>query len=55
MSKKIRVVMHYPGVDSAVNSGVGVRSQPVFSKSVCAVMLAGAMVLGGVRFLACLC
>ena len=43
MSKKIRVVKHYSGV----NSGVGADSQPVLSKSVCAAMLAGAMVLGG--------
>ena len=43
MSKKIRVVKHYSGV----NSGVGADSQPVLSKSVCAAMLTGAMVLGG--------
>ena len=43
MSKKIRVVKHYSGV----YSGVGADSQPVLSKSVCAAMLAGAMVLGG--------
>ncbi|MFP1711167.1 hypothetical protein, partial [Gardnerella vaginalis] len=43
MSKKIRVVKHYSGV----YSGVGAYSQPVLSKSVCAAMLAGAMVLGG--------
>lgn len=53
MSKKIRVVKHYSGV----NSGVGADSQPVLSKSVCAAMLTGAMVLGrgGIRFLTCLC
>ncbi|MDK7192788.1 GA module [Bifidobacterium sp. UMB1197] len=43
MSKKIRVVKHYSGV----SAGVGADSQPVLSKSVCAAMLAGAMVLGG--------
>ena len=43
MSKKIRVVKHYSGV----NSGVGADSQPVLSKSVCAAMWTGAMVLGG--------
>ena len=43
MSKKIRVVKHYSGV----GAGVGADSQPVLSKSVCAAMLAGAMVLGG--------
>ena len=55
MSKKIRVVKHYSGV--GVGAGVGADSQPVLSKSVCAAMLAGAMVLGGggIRFLACLC
>ena len=47
MSKKIRVVKHYSGVDSSFKAGVGVDSQPVLSKSVCAAMLAGAMVLGG--------
>ena len=57
MSKKIRVVKHYSGVYSGVNTGVGADSQPVLSKSVCAAMLAGAMVLGGgsIRFLACVC
>lgn len=57
MSKKIRVVKHYSGVDSSFKAGVGADSQPVLSKSVCAAMLAGAMVLGGggIRFLTCLC
>ena len=48
MSKKIRVVKHYSGV----GAGVGADSQPVLSKSVCAAMLAGAMVLGGGVFVA---
>lgn len=43
MSKKIRAIKHYSGI----NAGVGADSQPVLSKSVCAAMLAGAMVLGG--------
>ena len=47
MSKKIRVVKHYSGVYSGVNTGVGVDSRPVLSKSVCAAMLAGSMLLGG--------
>lgn len=57
MSKKIRVVKHYSGVYSGINAAAGADSQPVLSKSVCAAMLAGAMVLGGwgIRFLACLC
>ena len=57
MSKKIRVVKHYSGVNSGVGAAAGADSQPVLSKSVCAAMLAGAMVLGGggIRFLACLC
>lgn len=56
MSKKIRVVKHYSGVYSGVNTGVGVDSRPVLSKSVCAAMLAGSMLLGGggIRF-SCLC
>ncbi len=56
MSKKIRVVKHYSGVYSSVNTGVGVDSRPVLSKSVCAAMLAGSMLLGGggIRF-SCLC
>ncbi|UQA81687.1 GA module-containing protein [Gardnerella vaginalis] len=47
MSKKIRVVKHYSGVYSGINAAAGADSQPVLSKSVCAAMLAGAMVLGG--------
>ena len=43
MSKKIHAIKHYSGI----NAGVGADSQPVLSKSVCAAMLAGAMVLGG--------